>query len=211
MKTSLKGRYKNDESTAFITVAVNAGDVKLLASMSDANIIRGPRLNNLTFTIEKPGSFIIDYDVPNKDFRFQFMNSIRVGEKPLKLTYNHDHGGHRTVMDGALVLDPANKVSASYIFGTRNVKVKYSYVHGGDSTYEPCYDLGNNVWDFSVSKRLCDDVFKGTYQSWTRDFALEWSRNSKFNGKFKISATVNLAGESKVPKIFAESTWDLDM
>ncbi|KAE8658949.1 Detected protein of unknown function [Hibiscus syriacus] len=52
---------------------------------------------------------------------------------------------------------------------------------------------------------------KGTYQLWSRDFALEWSRNSKFHGKFKISATVNLAGESKVPKIFAESTWDLNM
>ncbi|GMI78529.1 hypothetical protein like AT1G45170 [Hibiscus trionum] len=211
MKTYLKGRYTNDRSTAVVTIAANAGDVKLLASMSDVTFVKGPRLNNLTLTVEKPGSFIIDYVVPKKDFRFQFMNSIRVAEKPLKLTYNHDHGGNLTVMDGALVLDSANKVSANYVFGTRDLKVKYSYVHGGVSTYEPCYDLGKNAWDFSVSRTLLDDVFKATYDSWTRDLALEWSRNSKFNGIFKISATLNLAGESKMPKISAESTWDLDL
>ncbi|GMI89739.1 hypothetical protein like AT5G42960 [Hibiscus trionum] len=211
LKASLKGRFTNDKSTAAVTLSANAGDVKLLASMSDITNVKGNRLNNLIFTVEKPGSFIIDYDVPKKDFRFQFMNSIRVVEKPLKLTYNHDHGGNMTVMDGDLVLDSANKVSANYMFGTRNLKVKYSYVHGGVSTYEPCYDLGKNAWDFSVSRREFEDVFKATYQSWTRDFALEWSRNSKFNGTFKISATINLAGKSKVPKIFAESTWDMEM
>ncbi|XP_039065615.1 outer envelope pore protein 24B, chloroplastic-like [Hibiscus syriacus] len=211
MKASLKGRYTNDQSTAVVTLAVNTGDVKLLASMSDATIVKGTRLNNLTLTVEKPGTFNIDYDVPKKDFRFQFMNLIWVAEKPLKLTYNHDHGGNQTVMDGALVLDSTNKVSANYMFGTRNLKVKYSYVHGGVSVYEPCYDLGKNAWDFSVSRRVFDDVFKATYQSWSRDFAFEWSRNSNLNGTFKISATINMDGESKVPKIFAESTWDMDM
>ncbi|KAB2089863.1 hypothetical protein ES319_A03G089600v1 [Gossypium barbadense] len=211
MKASLKGRYTNDKSTAVVTLAVNAGDVKLLASMSDVTVVKGPRLNNLTLTVEKPAFFIFDYDVPKKDFRFQFMNSIKVAEKPLKLTYNHGHGETRTVMEGSLVLDSANKVSANYMFGTRNFKLKYSYVHGGVTTYEPCYDLGKNAWDFSVSRRLYDDVFKATFESWSRDFALEWSRNSKFNGTFKISATINMVGESKIPKVFAESTWDLEM
>ncbi|KAK8572547.1 hypothetical protein V6N12_028600 [Hibiscus sabdariffa] len=206
MRTSLKGRYTNDRSTAVVTLTANAGDVKLLASMSDVTFVRGPRINNLTFTVEKPGSFIIDYDVPKK-----FMNSIRVAGKPLRLTYNHEHGGNRTVMDGALVLDSDNKVSANYVFGTRDLRLKYSYVHGGASTYEPCYDLGKNAWEFSVSRALLDDVFKATYESWTRDFALEWSRNSKSNGIFKISATVNMAGGSKMPKILAESIWELDL
>ncbi|MBA0819940.1 hypothetical protein Gohar_027925 [Gossypium harknessii] len=28
---------------------------------------------------------------------------------------------------------------------------------------------------------------------------------------FQISATINMVGESKIPKVFAESTWDLEM
>ncbi|EOY14725.1 Uncharacterized protein TCM_034014 [Theobroma cacao] len=211
MKASLKGRYTNDKSTAAATIAVGAGDVKLRASMTDATVVNGPSLNGLTLSVEKPGFFIVDYDVPRKDFRFQFMNTVRVVEKPLKLTYIHSRGDNRTVVDGALAFDSANKLSANYMLGTRNCKLKYSYVHGGVTTFEPCYDLGTNAWDFGISKRVYDDVFKATYQTWSRDLALEWSRNSKFNGTFKISASINLAEESKIPKIIAESTWDLEM
>ncbi|XVE69911.1 hypothetical protein DITRI_Ditri10aG0029600 [Diplodiscus trichospermus] len=211
MKASLKGRYTNDKSTAAVTLAVNAGDVKLRASMTDATVINGPSLNGLTLAVEKPGFFVIDYDVPRKDFRFQFMNTVKVVEKPLKLTYIHTRGDNRTVVDGALAFDSANKVSANYTLGTRNCKLKYSYVHEGVTTFEPCYDFGKNAWDFAISRRVYEDVFKATYQTWSRDLALEWSRNSKFNGTFKISASVNLAEESKIPKIIAESAWDLEM
>ncbi|XVE94737.1 hypothetical protein REPUB_Repub02eG0034900 [Reevesia pubescens] len=211
MKASLKGRYTNEKSTAAVVLAVNAGDVKLRASMTDATVVNGPSLNGLTLAVEKPGFFIIDYDVPKKDFRFQFMNSVRVAEKPLKLTYIHSRWDNRTMVDGTLLFDSANKVSANYTLGTSNCKLKYSYVHGGVTTFEPCYDLGKNAWDFAISRRVYDDVFKATYQTVSRDLALEWSRNSKFNGIFKISASVNLAEESKIPKFVAESTWDLEM
>ncbi|KAG4200187.1 hypothetical protein ERO13_A05G195200v2 [Gossypium hirsutum] len=211
MKASLKGRYTNDKSTAVVSLSANAGDIKLRASLTDATFIKGPSLNGLTLAVEKPGFFIIDYDVPKKDFWFQFMNSVRVAEKPLKLTYIHGRGDNRTVLDGTLTLDSANKVSANYMFGTRNCKVKYSYSHGGATTFEPCYDFGKNAWDFAISRRVYDDVFKATYQTWSRDLALEWSRNSKFNGTFKISASVNLAEETKIPKLIAESSWDLEM
>ncbi|XVE94735.1 hypothetical protein REPUB_Repub02eG0034700 [Reevesia pubescens] len=211
MKASLKGRYTNEKSTAAVVLAVNAGDVKLRASMTDATVVNGPSLNGLTLAVEKPGFFIIDYDVPKKDFRFQFMNSVRVAEKPLKLTYIHSRWDNRTMVDGTLLFDSANKVSANYMLGTSNCKLKYSYVHGGVTTFEPCYDLGKNAWDFAISRRVYDDVFKATYQTVSRDLALEWSRNSKFNGIFKISASVNLAEESKIPKFVAESTWDLEM
>ncbi|XP_022768943.1 outer envelope pore protein 24A, chloroplastic [Durio zibethinus] len=211
MKASLKGRYTNEKSCAAVTLAVNAGDVKLRASMTDATVISGPSLNGLTLAVEKPGFFIIDYDVPKKDYRFQFMNSVRVAEKPLKLTYIHSRGDNRTIVDGALAFDSANKVSANYVLGTRNCKLKYSYVHGGVTTFEPSYDFGKNAWDFAISRRVYDDVFKASYQTVSRDLALEWSRNSKFTGTFKISASVNLAEESKIPKFIAESTWDLEM
>ncbi|KAK8681575.1 hypothetical protein V6N13_053977 [Hibiscus sabdariffa] len=219
MRTSLKGRYTNDRSTAVVTVTANAGDVKLLASMSDVTFVRGPRINNLTFTVEKPGSFIIDYDVPKKVPTLS-ISLFPFNESPPALTsklsasfiplgsgeigfsvsvHELDQGGGETL--------EAHLQSRPW----RDLRLKYSYVHGGASTYEPCYDLGKNAWEFSVSRALLDDVFKATYESWTRDFALEWSRNSKSNGIFKISATVNMAGGSKMPKILAESIWELDL
>ena len=108
-------------------------------------------------------------------------------KKGLKLTYNQSRGDRRKLVDGTLVFDSANKVSATYMLGSRNCKLKYSYVHGGVTTFEPCYDLGKDAWDFSISRRIYDDVFKATYQTWSRDLALEWSRNSKFNGNFKVT------------------------
>ncbi|MBA0625590.1 hypothetical protein Godav_003372 [Gossypium davidsonii] len=203
MKASLKGRYANEKNTAGATLVVNAGDVKLRASMSDATFVDGPSLNGLTLAVEKPGFFI--------DFRFQFMNTVRVAEMPLKLTYSHSRGDNRTAVEGAFMFDSANTVSANYVLGTRNCKLKYSYVHGGDTTFEQCYDWGKMAWDFAISRRVYDDVFKATYQTSNSDLALEWSRNSKFNGTFKISAYMNLAEESKNPKIIAESSWDLEI
>ncbi|KAH1057904.1 hypothetical protein J1N35_035969 [Gossypium stocksii] len=211
MKASLKGRYANEKNTAGATLVVNAGDVKLRASVSDATFVDGPSLNGLTLAVEKPGFFIVDYDVPKKDFRFQFMNTVRVAEMPLKVTYSHSRGDNRTAVEGAFMFDSANTVSANYVLGTRNCKLKYSYVHGGDTTFEQCYDWGKMAWDFAISRRVYDDIFKATYQTSNSDLALEWSRNSKFNGTFKISAYMNLAEESKNPKIIAESSWDLEI
>ncbi|KAE8675276.1 Outer envelope pore protein 24 [Hibiscus syriacus] len=182
MKASMKGRYTNDKSIGAVTLSVNAGDAKLRASMTDATVFKGPSLNGLALAVEKPGFFIIDYD----DFRFQFMNSVKVAEKPLNLTYIHSRGDNRTVVDGSLAFDSANKLSANYMLGTRNFKLKYSYVHGGVTTLEPCYDFGKNAWDFAISRRVYDDVFKATYLTLSKDLALEWSRNSKFNGTFKV-------------------------
>ncbi|KAM5564847.1 outer envelope pore protein 24, chloroplastic [Rosa sericea] len=212
MKASLKGRYDTDKSGAAANVAVFASDVKLRASLTDATIVGGPSLNGLVLAVEKPGVFIVDYNVPKKDFRFQFMNTVRVAEKPLNLTYIHSRGDNRTILDGTLVLNPANKVSANHVLGTGNGKLKYSYLHGGVTTFEPSYDVAKNSWDFAVSRRVYgDDVFRASYQTSSKLLGLEWSRNSKVTGSFKVSASVNLAEERKVPKLTAESTWDFEM
>ncbi|XP_004291887.1 PREDICTED: outer envelope pore protein 24B, chloroplastic [Fragaria vesca subsp. vesca] len=212
MKASLKGKYDTDKSGAAANVAVFASDVKLRASLTDATVVGGPSLNGLVLAVEKPGLFIVDYNVPKKDFRFQFMNSVRVVDKPLNLTYIHSQGDNRTILDGTLVLNSANKVSANHVLGTGNGKFKYSYVHGGLTTFEPSYDLAKNSWDFAVSRRVYgDDVFRASYQTSSKLLGLEWSRNSKVNGSFKVSASYNLAEEHKVPKLTAESTWDFEM
>ncbi|KAG6537473.1 hypothetical protein ZIOFF_002567 [Zingiber officinale] len=65
MKATFKGRYEaNKNATAVATLAVNAGDVRVKASMADSTFIRGPSLNGLAFSVEKPGAFILDYNLP---------------------------------------------------------------------------------------------------------------------------------------------------
>lgn len=117
------------------------------------------------------------------------MNTVRVADKPLNMTYIHSKGDDRTVLDGTLVLDSTNKVSANHVLGTENSKLKYTYIHGGLTTFEPSYDLGKNAWDFMVSRRVYgDDVFKAMYQTSSRDLGIEWSWSSKLNGSFKVNA-----------------------
>lgn len=212
MNTSLKLSYglEKNNAAAFATVAAKAGDVKFKASMTDATFANGPSLTGLVLAVEKPGSFGIDFDVPKKDFKFRFMNTINVAEKPLNLTYMHNRGENRTTLDGALVVDSANKVSGSYMFGTKdNFKLKYTYVHRGTTTFEPCFDFAGKSWDFMLSRKVYgDDVVRATYKTSNRVIGLDWSRNSKQS--FKISAIINLNEESKVPKLFAESTWTFE-
>ncbi|XP_027356457.1 outer envelope pore protein 24, chloroplastic-like isoform X2 [Abrus precatorius] len=167
MKAALKGRYDIDKNgAAAATLAVSTGDVKIRASITDVTFVNGPSLTGLALAVEKPGAFIVDYNVPKKDFRFQFMNTVRVAEKPLNLTYMHSRGDNKTVLDGTLVLDSSNKVSANYV---------------------------------------------ASYQTSSKMLGLEWSRNSKLNGCFKISASLDLAEELKLPKISAETTWNFEM
>lgn len=140
------------------------------------------------------------------------MNTVRVLDKQLNLTYTHARGDNRTALDGTLVLGSANKLSANYAFDSGNAKLKYSYVHGGLTTFEPCYDFAKNSWDFAVSQRVDDgDVLRASYQTSSRVLGLDWLKSSMSNGSFKVSASVNLAEESKVPKITAESTWNFEM
>ena len=118
------------------------------------------------------------------------MNSIKVLEKPLNLTYIHSSGDNRTILDGTLVFDSANKVSANHMLGSKNCKLKYSYVHQGVTTFEPIYDVAKNSWDFAVARRVYgDDVFRASYQTSSKQLGLEWSRNSKFNGVFKVTCS----------------------
>ncbi|KAL0314716.1 UNVERIFIED_CONTAM: Outer envelope pore protein 24B, chloroplastic [Sesamum angustifolium] len=201
MKASFKARYEPDKAAAAATVSVNAGDLKLRASMTDATVVNGPSLNGLSLAVERPGFFVVDYNVPKK-----------VAEKSLNLSYTHLKNDARTIVDGTLVIDSANKVAVNHVLDTSNTKLKYSYLHGGLTTFEPSYDLGKNTWDFAVSRRVYgDDVFRATYQTSSKNLGLEWSRSSKLNGSFKILASVNLADERKMPKLCAETTWDFEM
>ncbi|CAH8382599.1 unnamed protein product [Eruca vesicaria subsp. sativa] len=165
MKASVKGKYDGDKSTGVGSLSFNAGDFKLRVTMTDATLVTGPTLNGLSVAAEKPGFFMVEYNVPKKDVRFQFMNKVRIAEKPLNLTYIHSRADHRTVVDGRLLIDPANKLSVNHMVGTNNCKLMYTYAEGKIATFEPCYDFAKNAWDFAVSRRVYgDDVLKATFR-----------------------------------------------
>ncbi|EOA39408.1 hypothetical protein CARUB_v10012500mg [Capsella rubella] len=67
MKASFKGKFDVDKSSGTASLAFNAGNVKLRATMTDAALVVGPSLNGLFLAVEKPGFFIIDYNVPKKN------------------------------------------------------------------------------------------------------------------------------------------------
>ncbi|KAK8937289.1 hypothetical protein KSP39_PZI012182 [Platanthera zijinensis] len=189
MRASLKGRFEPERSSATATFSLPTGDTRLNVSITDATFSKGPSLSGLALSLEKPGSFIINYNVPNEDFRFQFMNTIRLLEKPVSLTYSHALGARQTSVDGSLAFDPANKLSVNYNFGSGNCKVKYSYAHGEfrSTVVEPMYDLSKNTWDFAVLRKFeGGDSLKATYQTSSKALGLEWNMDSKFNGCFKV-------------------------
>ncbi|XP_038984390.1 outer envelope pore protein 24B, chloroplastic-like [Phoenix dactylifera] len=120
MKATVKGRYKVDRSSTSTTFAVNTGDLKLKASMTDASFVHSPSLNGLALSVEKLGSFIIDYNVPKKDVRFQFTNSVRAFDKTVNLTYTHASVDNHVNLDGSMSFDLANKVSVNHALGSGN-------------------------------------------------------------------------------------------
>ncbi|XP_031247411.1 outer envelope pore protein 24A, chloroplastic-like [Pistacia vera] len=193
------------------TVAADAGDLKLRAYVSFVPAISA---SDLSLSVEKPGSFLIDFDVPQKDIKFQFMNTARVLEKQLNMTYTHWRGENRTILDGTLVLDHNNKISASYAIDSSNCKLKYSHVHRGVFTFEPCYDFGKNSWELALSKTVLDgDVIKASYVTSSKALELQWIWKSSFNkdGRCKVSASFNLAEGLHTPTLTAESFWNFEM
>ncbi|XP_055821538.1 outer envelope pore protein 24B, chloroplastic-like [Solanum dulcamara] len=213
MKATVKAQYETEKEapTGGATVAFKAGDLKLRASMTDVTLLNGPSFKGLAVAVEKPGSFIFDYNVPKNDFTFQFMNSIKVLEKPLNLTYSHSVGENKTILDGTLVFDSANKLSVNHKLGSEGCKLKYSYVHGGLTTFEPSYDTQEDSWDFAVSHGK--DVCSATYKTPSKNLGLQWSRSSKLGASFKVSASLCVDDEElfKFPKLTAETSWDFEI
>eukprot|EP00252_Welwitschia_mirabilis_P017141 TRINITY_DN38041_c0_g1_i1.p1 TRINITY_DN38041_c0_g1~~TRINITY_DN38041_c0_g1_i1.p1 ORF type:complete len:214 (+),score=19.37 TRINITY_DN38041_c0_g1_i1:303-944(+) len=211
-KASLKGSYDASAQTAALTVSVAAGDLKLKGTCSGSTFVKGLSAGGLSVGVEKPGFFIVDYDIPNKAPRFQFMSSANVGGKQLKMTYLHAQSANATVLDTSLVFDPSNKVSVKYNFPNSSAQLKYSYFHGtGGMTFEPAYDLGSKTWNFSVQKSYGDDSVKASYDTSKKIMGLEWSRNSKTSGSFKVSASVGVPSDTMKPKLIAERTLDFEV
>lgn len=68
VRATVKGRYVDgNQSDAVGSLDFVACDgVKLRASLSDAFLLDGLSLDGVELSLEKPGAFVLSYDVPNK-------------------------------------------------------------------------------------------------------------------------------------------------
>ncbi|XP_010905067.1 outer envelope pore protein 24, chloroplastic [Elaeis guineensis] len=212
MKTTLKGKYESIKNsvTASLTVDTNLGDLKLKTSVADVAAAYASLPSSLSFTLEKPRSFSIDYTPEKDDVKFKFMNSVKVMEKAVDLTYTHTRGENRTEVEGAVALDAGNKIAVSNVLGTEEWKVRYTYAHGAlrRTVIEPSYDVKANAWDFAVTRKFeHGQAVKATFRSSSKAFDLEWTGDIPYNTTIKISGSINMTEKIAAPKLTAESTW----
>lgn len=84
---SIKGQCAADSSGAAATITVNAGEVKLKAALSEANFEVGPSFSNLSLSLEKPASFIIDYHVPKQVISYLSISSFQKNNNFIKVIF----------------------------------------------------------------------------------------------------------------------------
>lgn len=209
-KATLKARYEPSAQAASATLSVGVGDLKLKAACTDRTLEDGLSLAGVSLGVEKPGLFIMDYDLPKQAARFQFMNSAKIYGRQLKLTYIHPQKANATILESTLAFDPANKLTGKYSFHSGKGSLKYSFVHSSGVTLEPAYDFQSEAWSFAASQKFAgENTLKASYETSKKVVGLEWIRESKETGYFKITCTVN-ANENKPPKLSLEKTWNLE-
>ncbi|XP_078180760.1 outer envelope pore protein 24B, chloroplastic-like [Carex rostrata] len=205
---------------ALVTLSTNAGDLRFKASAIETT---GPSVEGISLSVEKPGVFIVDVNVPKKDAKFEFMESGLVMNKPVNIMCVHSWRDNHTSVDGTVVFNPAHKVSVSHVVASRDCRVKYTYAHGEsqNTTLESCYDTGKNTWNFALARKFeCSDVLKGTYNSSSKLLGLEWTRDSnnpdtkfleRFANTFKVSACIDMEKLNQRPKLMIEHSWIFDL
>ncbi|KAL0325725.1 UNVERIFIED_CONTAM: Outer envelope pore protein 24, chloroplastic [Sesamum radiatum] len=196
MQASFTALCKPEKAAAAATVSFKVREFKLRASISDVVVVDGPSVNDISLGLEKPGCFIVEFNVPKKNYEFKFLHGLKLGGKPLNLSFTHTksdamEGNGRTMLDGDLVIDSANKVSVNHVPEAGIMKFGYAYEHRGLTTFQPSYDLVKNSWELAVSHRVRgDDVIRATYEASSKTLGVEWSQGSKPNGSIKVSTVI---------------------
>lgn len=114
------------------------------------------------------------------------MNSFKVLNKPVNLSYAHARAYNLTALGGTLELDSSNRLSGKYDFGSGDSKIKYAYSHKGLTKVEPGYNFGKNAWKVAVWHKLDGgDVVKASYKSDKKVLGVHFVKNSG-DGSFKV-------------------------
>lgn len=119
------------------------------------------------------------------------MGSAHIFGKELKCTYTHPQRKNATIVQSTLAFSPKNEVTAVYNFSSDKGELKYAYIHGLAATtrIEPAFDFGTSTWNFSMIRKISiDDTIRATYNSFKYTAELEWSKNLKDQGPFKVSS-----------------------
>lgn len=210
---SITTRYDaaTNQTYAAGTLTFDNSDLNLTAAVADTSTLLSGGVSLKSIALEKPDSFSIDYNVSDRDVRFQFINSFEVLKKPVHFRYSHARAYNYTSLGGKLELDSANTVTGKYDFGSGDSKLKYSYSHKGLTTVEPGYNFGRNAWKLAVSQKFNGaDVVKASYKSDKKVLGVDFVKNSG-DGSFKVSASLNLAEKLTFPDVHAQSTWNFNM
>jgi hypothetical protein len=129
--------------------------------------------------------------------RFQFMAGASIAEKPVKLTYIHAQKRNATVLEANLAFDPRNKVVGKYSFNTNRGSLKYTYVHTSGATFEPSYDFHTEAWHWAASRKVgSHDNARFCYDAHHSTLGVEWTRDSKEYGQFKVPSLPNSSSVS---------------
>lgn len=117
------------------------------------------------------------------------MTSANVWGKPLKLTYIHAQKRNATLLEGHVALDSRNKVTGKYNFTAERGQLKYTYVHSSGTTLEPSFDFHNDSWHFAAARKVGPhDNARVCFDGHHKTLGLEWTRDSKEYGAFKVLA-----------------------
>ncbi|KAL1815468.1 hypothetical protein ACET3Z_018042 [Daucus carota] len=210
---SITTRYDAAEKKTHVagTLAFDNSDINLTATVADTSTLLSGGFNLNSIALEKPGSFGINFDIPDQDVRFQFMNSFKVLKKPVDLSYAHSRAYNRTALGGRVELDLSNTVSGKYDFGSGHSKIKYRYSHNGLTTFEPGYNFDRKGWQLAASHKFSGgDVVKASYKSDRKILGVDFVKNTG-DGNFKVSASLDLAEKLTFPTVNAQSTWNFNM
>ncbi|KAL8123821.1 outer envelope pore protein 24B, chloroplastic-like [Apium graveolens] len=192
-------------------LAFDNSDLNLAAAVADTSSLLSSGVSLKSLALEKSDAFSLEYNVSDRDFRFQFFNSFKVMKKPVHLRYAHARAHNYTSLGGKLELNSDNAVSGRYDFGSGNSKIKYSYSHKGLTTVEPGYNFASKAWKLALSQKFNGgDVVKASYKSDNKVLGVDFLKNSG-DGNFKVSASLNLAEKLTFPTVHAQSTWNFNM
>ncbi|KAL0438565.1 UNVERIFIED_CONTAM: Outer envelope pore protein 24, chloroplastic [Sesamum latifolium] len=199
MEASFTAKYQPEKAAAAATVAFKVRDLRLRTSISDTVFVDGPSLNEFSVALEKPGCFVVNFNIPKKDYEFKFFHDLKLAGKPLNLSYTRTksddmQGDPRTILEGILLIDSANKVSVNHVPEAGIMKLGYTYEHRGLTTFEPSYDLLKNSLELAVSRRVHgDNVLRAMLDTSSKTLGVELSQSSKLNGStFKVSTVILL-------------------
>ncbi|EFJ25035.1 hypothetical protein SELMODRAFT_100718 [Selaginella moellendorffii] len=194
------------------SVRLGVDDLQLRASCSDRTFVRSAGLKGLTVGVEKPGSFVLEYDVHEAVPRFQFSGVGRLLNKDVQVSYTHQPKTRDAlVVDGILIANPANKLHGRMIFPTNKGHVKMCYVHNGHTSIEPGVEFPSRAWNLGIAHKFPGNHnVKATYDHMVKTVGLAWSRDPENgSGACKISANVPLQ-EPKNVRVLMEKVWNFD-